>query len=52
MSAAHEFALECLHAGVPVSLLADLAAPEGPASEEIYERETADTSWIPAAPCP
>ena len=31
---------------VPLTLLLDLAAPEGPESTRILTRETADLSWL------
>jgi hypothetical protein len=31
---------------VPLSLLLDLACPDGPASAEILAREYGDTSWV------
>lgn len=34
--------------GLPISLLLDLAEPEGPNSPEIARLERADTSWVPA----
>jgi hypothetical protein len=46
-----------LAAGVPLSLLVDLADEGGPDSARIYRREVADTAWLtglrhaePAAP--
>lgn len=38
--------MTALAAGVPLSLLADLAAPAGPDSRRIYDTETADLSWL------
>lgn len=38
-----------LAAGVPLSLLVDLGMPGGPASDEIYREEPADTRWITSA---
>lgn len=38
-----------LAAGVPLSLLVDLGMSGGPASDEIYRDEPADTRWIPSA---
>ena len=36
-----------LRAGVPLTLLLDLAAPHGPRSRELYEREPADSmAWL------
>lgn len=35
-----------LAAGVPLSLMLDLAAPGGPDSGRIYHREAADLSWL------
>ncbi len=34
--------LECLRAGIPLSLLLDLASPDGPDSRDIARRETGD----------
>jgi hypothetical protein len=36
-----------LHAGVPLSLLLDLADPHGPASREVYAHEPGDAGWVP-----
>ena len=38
--------MTALATGVPLSLLADLAAPAGPDSRHIYDTETADLSWL------
>jgi len=38
--------MTALAAGVPLSLLADLANPAGPDSRRIYDTETADLSWL------
>lgn len=38
--------MSALTAGVPLSLLADLADPAGPDSRHIYATETADLSWL------
>jgi len=38
--------MTALAAGVPLSLLADLANPAGPDSRGIYDTETADLSWL------
>lgn len=38
--------MTALAAGVPLSLLADLADPAGPDSRLIYDTETADLSWL------
>lgn len=35
-----------LHAGVPLSLLLDLADPAGPDSSAVYAAEPADTAWL------
>ena len=36
-----------LRAGVPLTLLLDLAAPHGPRSRELYQREPADSmAWL------
>jgi hypothetical protein len=43
--AEHAFAL--MRAGVPLSLLLDLAAPVH--SDELLREEPADTSWVPHA---
>ena len=40
-------ALSLLHAGVPLSLLLDLAMPVH--SADLYEEEPADTAWVPHA---
>ena len=41
--------LSLLRAGVPLSLLMDLAAPHGPRSTELYAMEPAESlSWIVA----
>ena len=37
--------MSMLHAGVPLSLLLDLAL--GVRSSEVYEQEIADLSWVP-----
>ncbi len=38
-------ALSLMHAGVPLSLLLDLATPVH--SAELYSEEHADTAWVP-----
>jgi len=38
-------ALSLLHAGVPLSLLLDLAVPVP--SAELFGQERADTAWVP-----
>ncbi len=38
-------ALSLMHAGVPLSLLLDLAMPMH--SDELYSEEQADTAWVP-----
>lgn len=35
-----------LASGVPLSLLVDLASPDGPDSVRIFGREVADVSWL------
>lgn len=39
---------ELLRAGVPLTLLLDLADPEGPDSAALFGREGGDTSWLRA----
>ena len=41
---------ELLAAGVPLSLLLDLAEEDGPRSRAWYATEPADTSWLVPAP--
>jgi hypothetical protein len=36
-----------LGAGVPLTLLIDLAEPGGPRSRELYAAEHADAAWVP-----
>ena len=36
-----------LRAGVPLTLLMDLADPHGPASQEVYDSETSEVGWLP-----
>lgn len=36
-----------LCSGVPLSLLMDLADPDGPRSAELYDDELPDLSWLP-----
>jgi hypothetical protein len=38
--------MAALAAGVPLTLLADLADPAGPDSRRILATETADLSWL------
>ena len=38
---------ELLAAGVPLTLLLDLAEPTGPHSAERFSAEQADLSWVP-----
>jgi len=38
--------LQLLAAGVPLTLLLDLARQDGPASHRLLSEEHADTSWI------
>jgi hypothetical protein len=40
---------EWLSAGIPITLIVDMADPEGPDSARIIRDEPADTSWISAA---
>jgi hypothetical protein len=40
---------EWLNAGIPITLIIDLAEPDGPDSIRIMLEEPADTGWITAA---
>lgn len=42
--------LQWLAAGVPLTLLIDLATPVPPDSADILAAEPADTRWVPRAP--
>lgn len=46
--ARHPHAL--LGAGVPLTLLLDLADPRGPRSADLYDAEVPDLTWLPACP--
>ena len=35
-----------LHAGIPLTLLMDLADPAGPPSRALYAAESADLTWL------
>ena len=39
-----------LEAGVPLTLLIDLADPDGPRSRDVYATEPGDTDWLTTAP--
>lgn len=39
-------ASELLEAGVPLTLLIDLAAPAGPRSRDVYDAEPGDAAWL------
>jgi hypothetical protein len=38
--------LQLLESGVPLTLLLDLARPNGPASHRLLVDERADTTWV------
>ena len=42
--------MSVLAQGVPLTLLLDLAATDGPESSRIFARETADLSWLAGLP--
>jgi hypothetical protein len=43
----HMDPLEMLAAGVPLTLLMDLARPDGPLSHRLLVDERADLDWVP-----
>ena len=43
--------LDLLAEGVPITLLMDLARPDGPVSHRLLVDEKADLGWLPQATC-